>query len=100
VYKVFVAYKKDADGFDWPSIGYWLPRSALTRATAVPAEGFRLTLATSAADTLGTDTIEIDPDGSWRITRGAASASGTCTRETRAGYQSPAEYLRGLLPDE
>ncbi|MFO0746137.1 MAG: PEP/pyruvate-binding domain-containing protein [Myxococcota bacterium] len=97
VYKVYVGYKKDAPGFDWPTVAYWLSRGSMTIATADPAVGVRLTLPTNTANTLGTDAIDIDPDGSWRIRRGDQQVSGTCTQEDRPLYQSPADFLRGLM---
>ena len=69
----------------------------MASATADPAVGIRLSLAGGTADTLGTDTIEIDYDGAWRITRGDQLVSGTCTIDQRLPYASPAEFLRGLL---
>ncbi|MCC6620778.1 MAG: hypothetical protein IT385_05965 [Deltaproteobacteria bacterium] len=98
VYKAFVSYHGDAPGFDWPEVGYWLPRHAMTSVSAPPGEATRITLGGNVATTLDTDTITIEPDGSWRITRGDAVATGTCTPEQRSGHSSPAEFLRGLLP--
>jgi len=100
VYKAFVKFKQDAPGFDWPTVGYWLSRASMPTVSAVPGQGVRIELAGNVATTLGTDTITIAPDGTWRITRGEAVATGIWTLEQRSGHTSPAEFLRGLLPPE
>jgi len=100
IYKVFLGFKKDAPGFDWPSVGYWLSRGSLTTATAVPGQGTHLALTATSANTLGADALDIDAAGQWTVRRGSASISGACTESQQVPYSSPAEYLRSLLPPE
>lgn len=113
VYKAFVSFADQAEGFDWPVGTPWLfGRASLAEATVHAtdgaAAGATVRFAPNTAALLGVDTLTFAPDGAWSLARGDAALSGqvvdaqgepVAACATASVFASATEYLRDLLAE-
>ncbi len=99
IYKVVIDFKEAPPGLD-VSLSSWLVQWTNLAERSFSASGTRVVVNPGIADTLGIDGFELSPydEGTFRVWRGDTEHTATCERDRRAPYQSPAEFLRGLMP--
>lgn len=109
VYRAFVAFRAQAEGFDWPVGTPWFfGRTSLASATFDDASGATVTFAPNSAALLGVDAITFSPEGAWTLARGDTELAGqvvdargepTPACATESVFASASEYLRDLLAE-
>lgn len=101
IYKVVVDFRKAPPGLT-PSQNGWVLQWTRLDERRWDGTGTRVVFDAGIAAALGIDGFELsppNPDGTFRVWRGDVEFSAACSdRDYREPYQSPADYLRGLMP--